>query len=189
MNERIFDVWYYERVLLFLRISSSFLTVFACRSIEQRRHCNMIAIQPHQRAAVKGQIFGARRDSCSCDPCDCNPCKCGDSLVPNYPGWRVSGYFVKSGTFNKQQLSEHLLLSLALPEWEGSHDGWQEVLLVEKTASPELVHALLTVFESELESMPAEIGTQSKVKRAIYRAFSGVPDDRQRSPSSCRFRS
>lgn len=130
----------------------------------------MIAIQPHQRAAVKGQIFGARRDSCSCDPCDCNPCKCGDSLVPNYPGWRVSGYFVKSGTFNKQQLSEHLLLSLALPEWEGSHDGWQEVLLVEKTASPELVHALLTVFESELESMPAEIGTQSKVKRAIYRA-------------------
>ncbi len=130
----------------------------------------MIMIQPRQRAAVKGLVFGARKDSCSCDPCDCNPCTCGDGLLPNYPSWRVSGYYVKSGTFQEQQLSEQLLLSLAQPEREGSLEGWQEVLLVGSETSLEQIHALLALFESELDSMPAEIGVQPKVSRAVYRA-------------------
>jgi hypothetical protein len=130
----------------------------------------MIMLQPRQRSAIKGQAFGARGDSCSCDPCDCNPCKCGDGLQPNYPDWRVSGYFVRSGTLAEQQFSKHILLSLALPERPGSHEGWQEVLLVQNETPLELVDTLLRLFESELDSMPAEIGTQPQVKRAVYRA-------------------
>ena len=130
----------------------------------------MIMTQIHQRSTIKGHVFGARKDSCSCNPCDCNPCTCGDSLLPNYPSWRISGYFVKSGTFHEQQLSEQILLALAQPEQEGSHESWQEILLVGNNTSIEQIDALLTLFESDLESMPAEIGAQPKVKRAVYRA-------------------
>jgi hypothetical protein len=130
----------------------------------------MIMIQPHQRSAVKGQVFGARKDSCSCNPCDCNPCTCGDSLIPNYPSWRISGYFVQGGRSHEQQLSEQILISLAQPEREGSQEGWQEVLLVGSETSFEQIHALLTLFESDLESMPAEIKAPPKVKRTVYRA-------------------
>lgn len=77
---------------------------------------------------------------------------------------------MKSGTFNKQQLSGHILLSLAQPEREGSPDGWQEVILVESEISLEQIDALLAQFESDLDSMPAEIGVQPDVKRAVYRA-------------------
>ena len=130
----------------------------------------MITIQPRQRSAVKGKVFGARKDSCSCDPCDCDPCDCGDGLMPNYPSWRVSGYFVKDGTFHEQHLSEQILLGLAQPEQEGSQGGWQEVILVGSETSLEQIHALLALFESDLNSMPAEIGAQPKVTRAVYRA-------------------
>ena len=63
-----------------------------------------------------------------------------------------------------------MLLALARPEQEGSHDGWQEVILVEHEVSLEQIHALLTLFESDLDSMPAEVDVKSKVKRAVYRA-------------------
>jgi hypothetical protein len=130
----------------------------------------MIMLQPRQRSAIKGHTFGARGDSCSCDPCDCNPCKCGDGLQPNYPAWRVSGYFVRSGTFQQQQFSQQILLSLAQPEQAGSHEGWQEVLLVQRETPLELVNTLLSLFERDLASMPAEIGTYPQVQRAVYRA-------------------
>jgi hypothetical protein len=130
----------------------------------------MIMLQPRLRSAITGQTFGARGDSCSCDPCDCNPCNCGDSLIPNYPDWRVSGYFVKNGMFAQQQLSKHIILSLAQPEHQGSQEGWQEVLLVESNTPLELVHTLLSLFEHELDSMPAEIEAHHQIKRAVYRA-------------------
>jgi len=129
----------------------------------------MIMIQPRQRSAIKGHIFGVRKDSCSCDPCDCNPCKCGDSLLPNYPEWRISGYFVQEGISHEQPLSKHMLLGLAQPEQEDSQN-WQEVLLVGNDTSLEQIHALLALFESDLESMPAEIEARPEVKRAVYRA-------------------
>ncbi len=130
----------------------------------------MIMIQPRQRSAIKGHIFGVRKDSCSCDPCDCNPCTCGDSLVPNYPEWRISGYFVHDGISHEQHLSKHILLGLAQPEQEGSQENWQEVLLVGSETSLGQIHALLALFEADLESMPAEVGARPKSKRAVYRA-------------------
>lgn len=72
--------------------------------------------------------------------------------------------------FGQQQLSKHVLLSLAQPERQGSHEGWQEVLLVENETSLELVHTLLRLFEHQLDSMPAEIEAQRQIKRAVYRA-------------------
>lgn len=130
----------------------------------------MIMLQPRQRSAIKGQTFGARGDSCSCDPCDCNPCKCGDSLQPNYPTWRVSGYYIRSGILDQQQFSKHIVLSLAQPARPDSYEDWQEVLLVQNDTPLKLVETLLRLFEHELESMPAELSPQPRVKRAVYRA-------------------
>jgi len=130
----------------------------------------MMTISSRQRVAVKGQIFGMRNDSCSCDPCDCDPCTCGDSLVPNIPSWRVSGYALHSGTFSGQDLSGQVILALAQPEHESSWDGWSEVILVRDDASSEQVHALLTLFETDLRGLPAEITAPLPIRRPVYRA-------------------
>lgn len=130
----------------------------------------MIMISSRQRTIVKGQVFGARKDSCSCNPCDCNPCNCGDGLIPNYPDWRVSGYAIHSGTFHEQDLSGLVILALAQPEQEHAQEGWHEVLLVGQEASPEQIQALLALFEAELEGMPAEIEASPQVNRPVYRA-------------------
>ena len=123
-----------------------------------------------QSSTVKVQLFGVRKDGCSCDPCDCNPCECGDNLVPNVPSWRISGFFVQSGSYHDQSLSEELLLSLAQPEQEGSREGWHEVLLVGKDLSLEQIHALLLIGEADLESMPAEVEALPRTTRSVYRA-------------------
>lgn len=130
----------------------------------------MVTVLPHRRTVVKGQIFGARKDSCSCNPCDCNPCTCGDGLMPNYPSWRVSGYVIQSGTLHEQRLSGQVILALAQPEREDTQEGWHEVLLVGDDASPEQIQTLLALFEADLESMPAEIEAPPQVKRPVYQA-------------------
>ncbi len=57
----------------------------------------MITIQSRQRSAVKGQTFGARKNSCSCDPCDCNPCGCNSSLVREGSGRQAARAWTYDG--------------------------------------------------------------------------------------------
>ncbi len=120
---------------------------------------------------VKGETFGARGSSCSCDPCDCNPCNCGsdDSLNPtNYPFWRVSGYYFRAGEIGGVSIAQRLLLSLSQPMRAGITDDWQEVILVDSDATQEQVAALLAGFEEQLDSIPAEVGLLPNRQRAVY---------------------
>jgi hypothetical protein len=128
---------------------------------------------------IKGDFFGARGGSCSCDPCDCNPCTCGDSVhgenEPSYPLWRVSGYLVRTGLIHSVDVSDHLILSLTQPVHEGKADAWQEVILVDDAATNEQITALLEVFEDRLDSVPAEVRALAQgtgltpTKRVVYR--------------------
>ncbi len=124
------------------------------------------------RLKIVGETFGARgcASSCSCDPCDCNPCGCGDEQHegPNYPAWRVNGYYIAIGEIKDLDVSNLTLLSLAQPVKEGDNQRWQEVLLVESRATREQVVALLAQFEGQLESMPAEVGTYAHTLRPVY---------------------
>ncbi|GCE07953.1 DUF1326 domain-containing protein [Dictyobacter aurantiacus] len=122
---------------------------------------------------VKGAVFGARGDSCTCDPCDCNPCRCGDSVrgdQPNYPFWRVSGFHIEAGLIQGIDVSHLTILSLTQPVVEGENDRWQEVILVDSAASMLQVVALLNVFEHQLDSVPAEVAPLPQTSRAVYRA-------------------
>ena len=115
-----------------------------------------------QRVRLKGEEFGARGCSgCSCDPCDCNPCNCGESLLPSFPAWRVSGYRMTSGVIQGVDVSQYLVLSLAQPIGEGATDEWQEVILVDQQATPAQIEVLLAVCEDRLESIPAEVTSYS----------------------------
>ncbi len=123
------------------------------------------------RYKVKGETFGARGSSCSCDPCDCNPCNCGseDSLNPtNYPFWRVSGYYFRAGEIRGVDIAQRLLLSLSQPLRAGITDDWQEVILVDSSATQQQVAALLAGFEEQLASMPAEVRSLPNRQRAVY---------------------
>lgn len=119
-----------------------------------------------------GETFGARGcvSSCSCDPCDCDPCGCGDSHHegPNYPRWRVSGYHIVTGEIQGLDVSRLTLLSLAQPMTEGQNEQWQEVLLVDDRATREQIMALLMHYESQLESIPAEVEIHPDAQRAVY---------------------
>ena len=119
-----------------------------------------------RRYQIKGAAFGARGCSCSCNPCDCNPCTCGDEMRP--PRWRVSGCYIQSGTIDGKDASGLLLLSLAQPV-EKRSTIWQETLLVDKNATEEQITTLLSIFEDQLESLPAEIETRILTKKAVYR--------------------
>jgi hypothetical protein len=122
-----------------------------------------------QRVRLQGEVFGARGCSgCSCDPCDCNPCNCGESLIPSYPAWRVSGYRITSGEIHGVDVSQHLILSLAQPVREGGTDEWQEVILVDQQATPAQIDALLAVCEDRLESIPAEVTSYVRRQRDVY---------------------
>lgn len=124
-----------------------------------------------QRVRLQGEAFGARGCSgCSCDPCDCNPCKCGDSLLPSYPAWRISGYHISTGAIHGVDVSQHLVLSLAQPVREGAADEWQEVILVDRQATPAQIDALLAVCEDRLEGIPAEVKFYVPTQRAVYQA-------------------
>lgn len=124
-----------------------------------------------QRVRIHGELFGARGCSgCSCDPCDCNPCNCGDSATPSYPAWRVSGCMIITGAIHRVDVSQHLVLSLAQPLREGATDEWQEVMLVDQWATPAQIDALLAVCEERLESIPAEVKTYTRTRRAVYQA-------------------
>jgi hypothetical protein len=115
---------------------------------------------------VKGQFFGARGDSCSCDPCDCNPCRCGDGLHPNLPFWRVSGCVIEAGNLGNVELADLVLLSLSQPRETGE---WQEFFLVANQATDEQIAGLLAILEDQLESLPAEIEPLPRSRRAVYR--------------------
>ena len=119
---------------------------------------------------AKGQYFGARGGSCSCDPCDCNPCHCGDGAFPNPPLWRVSGCVIEAGQADEIELASLVVLSLALPRTGASDGSWEEFLLLDNRATAEQQAALLVLFEDELESLPAEIGPQPHLRRAVYSA-------------------
>lgn len=132
-----------------------------------------MATMMQQSYLVKGAIFGARGDSCTCDPCDCNPCRCGDGVKgnqPNYPFWRVSGFHIDSGTIQGIDVSHLTILSLTQPVVEGQNDQWREVILVDSAASMLQVVALLNVFEHQLDSVPAEVAPLPHTARAVYRA-------------------
>lgn len=128
----------------------------------------------HAPSIIKGTLFGARGDSCSCNPCDCNPCRCGNSLVPQLPFWRASGCLIEEGHLGEATLSHLVILSLAQPDEAGI---WNETLLVEYSATPDQIAGLLALFEDELESLPAELGPQPRGLRAVYRVpLTYVPD-------------
>lgn len=129
---------------------------------------------------LQGRFFGARGGSCSCDPCDCNPCHCGDALPPNFPLWRVSGCVLDKGMLGETDLSQLVLLSLAQPCQEPYSTTWEEILLVESRATPGQIEALLAIFDDSLESMPAEINTYTRTRRAVYRVpIDYTPDERR----------
>jgi len=133
----------------------------------------MMKTDLQHRVTLQAEIFGARGctvPGCSCNPCDCNPCTCGESLLPSYPEWRVSGYAMTTGCVDHLDLSGHILLSLARPTQEGVYDHWQEVLLVDDQATPAHIAALVETCEGELESLPAEVEHSSRMERAIYKA-------------------
>ena len=141
-------------------------------------------VETFPRLNIVGETFGARgcSSSCSCDPCDCNPCGCGDEhhAGPNYPAWRVSGYYIETGEMKGLDVSHLALLGLAQPVKEGDNEHWQEVLLVDNRATGEQVMALLTQFEGQLESMPAEVGTYTPALRSVYQlpiAYSHQKDE------------
>lgn len=116
---------------------------------------------------VKGSFFGARGGSCSCNPCNCNPCHCGDAAFPNPPLWRVSGCAIEEGQAGTIDLAHLVVLALSLPR--GEEDGsWEEVLLLDRRATPEQQAVLLALFDDELDSLPAELGPQPRVRRAAY---------------------
>lgn len=117
---------------------------------------------------VKGQFFGARGGSCSCNPCDCNPCKCGDSAFPDPPLWRVSGCAIDEGRVGEIEFASLVVLSLALPRSAARDGGWEEILLLDSRATAEQRAVLQALFENELESLPAEIEPSSCVRRAVY---------------------
>lgn len=134
----------------------------------------MMTVTTPQQYRVLGAAFGARRDSCSCNPCDCNPCQCGDGVNgtngPDYPVWRASGYVVSKGEVQSVDISGLLIVSVTQPVQEGRVDAWQEVILVDDTATDAQITALLSVFEQRLDSVPAEVGTLPEAQRAVYRA-------------------
>jgi hypothetical protein len=123
-----------------------------------------MTIELQQRYQIKGAAFGARGCSCSCSPCDCNPCKCGDEVRP--PRWRISGYHIQSGTIDGNDVSGLFLLSLAQPL--GDSALWQEALLIDENATQEQIMTLLSIFEDQLESLPAEIETRVLSRKALY---------------------
>ncbi len=128
----------------------------------------MVMLHVRSRIVIKGATFGARGDSCSCDPCDCDPCTCGDALIPNIPGWRVSGCSIQEGQMDSVDVAGTLLLSLALPADEQGH-FWQEVLLVDEQVSDKLLSALIPLLEDYLKSVPAEGQRLPAAQRAIYK--------------------
>ncbi len=62
-----------------------------------------------------------------------------------------------------------ILFSLARPIDNGEDVSWQEVILVDERATDEQIVALLSVFEDQLNSLPAEIPSTGMVKQAVYR--------------------
>jgi hypothetical protein len=85
------------------------------------------------------------------------------------PDWRVSGFAVSMGHMQAIDLSGLVILSLSLPLNE-ARDRWQEMIVVEEQATTEQVAALLAIFESQLSSIPAEVGEQFITERAVYTA-------------------
>ncbi len=125
------------------------------------------------RIQVQGDIFGARGCSssgCSCSPCDCDPCTCGDSLLPDYPEWRMSGYAITTGQIDHVDVSGQIFVSLARPVHERTSNDWYEIILVYNQASPAQISVLLEVFERDLKAMPAEVQNVFSPRRAVYTA-------------------
>ncbi|GLV56051.1 hypothetical protein KDH_28950 [Dictyobacter sp. S3.2.2.5] len=146
----------------------------------------MVLTRQQQHTLVKGAIFGARGDSCSCDPCDCNPCKCGDGLngsLPNYPFWRVTGFYIENGMIKDIDVSQRTILSLTQPVIEGQNDRWQDVILVDADATPLQITALLNSFEQHLESVPAEVAPLPRTQRAVYRASINYDGTNSQTPT------
>lgn len=127
-----------------------------------------------QNYLLKGTVFGARGGSCSCNPCDCNPCRCADGvnggIGPNYPFWRVSGYYIEAGTIQDLDVSKLTIMSLTQPVYADSNELWQEVILIDSRATMEQSTALLSIFERHLDSVPAEVAPLPPTQRAIYKA-------------------
>ncbi|GCE31666.1 hypothetical protein KDA_71500 [Dictyobacter alpinus] len=127
-----------------------------------------------QKYLLQGAVFGARGDSCSCNPCDCNPCKCADGVRGNdglsYPLWRVSGYYIETGTIQDIEVSDLSIMSLTQPVSVESNELWQEIFLIDARATSEQASALLSMFERQLDSVPAEVAPLPHTQRAVYRA-------------------
>ncbi|BCL82321.1 hypothetical protein ccbrp13_47860 [Ktedonobacteria bacterium brp13] len=140
------------------------------------------------RHAVEGVTFGARGcSSCTCDPCDCNPCTCGDNRTPSYPEWRVSGCALTSGTVNGVNVAQQYMLSLTQPVKAGIYTDWYSVLLLPEEASEEQCEALLAVFESTLNSWPAEAGDRPALRSAVYQTRIGLQFGEENAGLSVRF--
>jgi hypothetical protein len=82
----------------------------------------------------------------------------------------MSGYHIQSGTIDGKDASGLFLLSLAQPVEEQS-TIWHETILVDENVTWEQITALLSIFESQLESFPAEIETRILTQKAVYRAL------------------
>jgi hypothetical protein len=83
----------------------------------------------------------------------------------------MSGFALEGGSdIQAQDVSQMLLFSLARPIDDGEHASWEEVILVDEQATDEQIAALLSVFEDQLNSLPAEIPPTGMVRQAVYRA-------------------
>jgi hypothetical protein len=143
------------------------------------------------KAKIKGEMFGARGCSggCNCSPCECDPCTCGgDDLHPNPPRWRISGSHIHTGRLQGTNVAELTLFSLSLPQDEKPGTNWYEVILVDNRASDEQLAHLLSLFEPELASMPAEYRTSERPRPAVFRApisYSNVRHEHPRLIVNC----
>ncbi len=88
---------------------------------------------------------------------------------------------IASGKVGATDLAHLVLLSLAQPREERERVEWEEILLVDSQTTQEQITALLTIFEEELASLPAEVGPLPRYQRAVYHAPLTYIHDTQRS--------
>ena len=116
---------------------------------------------------LKGTIFAAQACSCSCDPCTCeDPCDCQAAGAYLGPRWRFIGDSIESGTLDGVDLSQRILLNLALTTSENSHD-WQEFILIDDGATSQQVDVLLKHFQEQQGSDLAH-PDYARSGRAVY---------------------
>jgi hypothetical protein len=117
---------------------------------------------------LKGTVFAAQACSCSCEPCICGdhcPCQGADAYLG--PRWRFVGDAIEAGQPSGRDLSGRTLLNLAQTSTEKAND-WNEVILIDESATPDQVQALLQVFEGNQGSEVAHPHRVPPAQRPVY---------------------